>query len=79
MRESTNIRCEEVVDQLLTYLDREIEKERRSLIEQHLEECRGCCSRADFELALRNKVRETGTERSPSSLRKKIRQLIDEF
>lgn len=79
MRESKNIRCEEVVDQLLTFLDGEIEGERRSLIEQHLEECRGCCSRADFELALRNKVREVGTKPSPPTLRKKIRQLIDEF
>lgn len=79
MRESTNIRCEEVVDQLLTYLDGEIEGGQRNPIEQHLEECRGCCSRADFELALRNKVREAGTKRSPAALRKKIRQLIDDF
>lgn len=79
MRENKNIRCEEVVDQLLTFLDGEIEGGRRNAIEQHLEECRGCCSRADFELALRDRVRETGTKRSPSRLREKIRQLIDQF
>lgn len=79
MRESKNIRCEEVVEQLLTFLDGEIENGRKSAIEQHLEECRGCCSRADFELALRNRVRETVTKRPPSALRERIRQLIDQF
>jgi anti-sigma factor (TIGR02949 family) len=79
MPENKNIRCEEVVDHLLTFLDGEIEERQRKLIEQHLEECRSCCSRADFELALRNKVREVATTRPTSALREKIRQLIHQF
>jgi anti-sigma factor (TIGR02949 family) len=73
------IRCEEVVDQLLTFLDREIEERRRDVIEQHLQECRSCCSRADFELALRSRVREVATKQPSSALREKIRHLIDQF
>lgn len=79
MPESKNIRCEEVVDRLLAYLDGEIEESRRNLIARHLEECRSCCSRADFELALRHKVREAATKRPSATLREKIRQLIDQF
>lgn len=79
MPESQNIRCEEVVDQLLSFLDGEIEEGRRHLIERHLDECRSCCSRADFELALRSKVREVATKRPSSTLREKISQLIDQF
>jgi anti-sigma factor (TIGR02949 family) len=74
-----NIRCEEVVRSLLAFLDGEIEEERRGRIEQHLHECRSCCSRADFELALRHKVREVATERPSSDLRERIRQLLDQF
>jgi len=79
MPESKNIRCEEVVDQLLTFLDGEIEERRRTLIQTHLEECRSCCSRADFELALRHKVREVASKQPSSALRETIRQLIDQF
>lgn len=79
MRESKDIRCDEVVRELLSFLDGEIEQQRRSLIEHHLEECRSCCSRADFELALRSRVRETGVAQVPPDLQRRIRQLIDEF
>ena len=76
---SNTIRCEEVVDQLLTFLDREIADERRNVIEQHLEECRSCCSRADFELALRNRVREVAAKQPSPALRERIGKLIDQF
>jgi anti-sigma factor (TIGR02949 family) len=79
MPEMKNMRCEEVVEHLLTFLDGEIEEGRHNLIEQHLEECRSCCSRADFELALRHKVREVATKRPSSRLSRKIRDLIDQF
>jgi anti-sigma factor (TIGR02949 family) len=79
MPESKNIRCEEVVEHLLTFLDGETEDGRKRLIEQHLEECRSCCSRADFELALRHKVREVATPKPSLRLKQKIRQLIDQF
>ena len=79
MPETKNIRCEEVVDHLLTYLDGEIEERRRELIDRHLEECRSCCSRADFELALRHRVSEVAAQQPSPALRQKIRQLIDQF
>lgn len=79
MPESKNIRCEEVVEDLLTFLDGEIEEGRRNLIESHLEECRSCCSRADFELALRHRLREVATKQPSSRLKRKIGQLIDRF
>jgi len=79
MPETPNIRCEEIVEQLLQFLDGEIEEERRGAIERHLQECRSCCSRAEFELALRNRVREVAETPPPSALRERIRQLIDRF
>lgn len=79
MPESRNIRCDEVVEHLLSFLDGELEEGRRGLIKRHLEDCRSCCSRADFELALRHKVQEVATKKSSPALRDKIRQLIDQF
>ncbi|MCR4265089.1 anti-sigma factor [Nitratireductor sp. ZSWI3] len=79
MSAMTNMRCEEVVEHLLTFLDGEVEEERRSLMERHLEECRSCCSRADFELALRHKIREVAAKRPSSGLSRRIREIIDRF
>lgn len=79
MASKAKIGCEDVVRDLLTFLDGQIEDGRGKLIEQHLEECRSCCSRADFELALRNRVRETAASQPPAELRQKIRRLIDQF
>lgn len=79
MAEDKNIRCEEVVGTLLAFLDGEVEARQRGLIEHHLEECRSCCSRADFELALRHKVREAAETQPSLTLRLKIRQIMDQF
>jgi mycothiol system anti-sigma-R factor len=79
MSEGRNIRCEEVVQQLLVYLDGEVEGERQALIGRHLEECRSCCSRLEFELALRSRVQDVGSQPASSGLRRRIARLIEEF
>ncbi|MGH6915207.1 MAG: anti-sigma factor family protein [Geminicoccales bacterium] len=73
------IRCEEVISHLLEYLDGEIDAEKRRQIERHLEECRGCFSRAEFEKELRKKVRQLGTQKPPRSLQRRLKALIDQF
>jgi mycothiol system anti-sigma-R factor len=79
MTDHGRIRCEEVIAHLLTYLDGEIDAAKRAQIDRHLDECRGCYSRAEFEQALRRKVQELGEERAPASLRRRIKSLIDQF
>jgi anti-sigma factor (TIGR02949 family) len=73
------IRCEEVIAHLLTYLDGEIDAARRAQIDRHLEECRGCFSRAEFEKALREKLRQVGSVRPSARLQKRVKALIEEF
>jgi mycothiol system anti-sigma-R factor len=73
------MRCEEVVAHLLTYLDGEIDDVKRALIDHHLDTCRGCFSRAEFEKALRDKVRQIGDAEPPTSLQDRIKSLIDQF
>lgn len=73
------IRCEEVVTHLLEYLDGETAADRRGRIGRHLDECRDCCSRLDFEKALRKKVAELGDEKASPSLRRRLKAVIDDF
>jgi mycothiol system anti-sigma-R factor len=77
--EHTRISCEEVIAHLFAYLDNETNLEKRTDIERHLEECRACFSRAEFEKALRAKVRQLGDKEAPATLRRRMKALLDQF
>lgn len=71
--------CEEVIEMLFAYLDREVGDELTDRIEQHLESCRDCFSRVEFEKRLRAKVRASGEVQAPARLHKRIKIMLDEF
>lgn len=76
---SERLTCEEVMELLFVYLDQEVGDELGSRIEHHLETCRDCFSRAEFERRLRDRVRDSGRARAPERLHKRIRKVLDEF
>jgi len=76
---ASQIECEEAVAKLLEFLDGELDEGDRSHMERHLETCRGCFSRAEFEGRLRALVAETGTAPAPESLRLRVRGLMERF
>jgi anti-sigma factor (TIGR02949 family) len=71
--------CEEVLHHLFAYLDQELDAETSAEIERHLESCRGCFSRAEFEKRLKERVRETGSAPASEALHSRIRFLLDKF
>lgn len=75
----SRIDCEEAIAQLMEYLDGELDEASRRQMEEHLETCRECFDRAEFEHRLRERVKETGSAPAPESLRQRIRGLIDGF
>jgi mycothiol system anti-sigma-R factor len=77
--EHTLISCEEVIAHLFAYLDNETDPEKRTYIERHLEECRACLSRAEFEKALRARVKQLGDKEVPATLRQRVKALLDQF
>lgn len=74
-----HITCEEVIAHMFEYLDDETDAEKRANIERHLEKCRACFSRAEFEKALRAKVRQVGDEKAPAELRRRVKTLLEKF
>lgn len=76
---ASQIECEEAVARLLEYLDGELDEGHRTQVERHLETCRGCFSRAEFEGRLRALVAETGSAPAPDSLRLRVRGLMERF
>lgn len=71
--------CEDVIDKLLEYLDREIDAETERDIARHIETCRACFTRAEFERKLRERVTETGEREAPDSLRRRIRSIVARY
>lgn len=78
------ISCDEVIEQLFDYLDNELHGDTSAAIDHHLQHCRDCFSRAEFEKKLRARIAEAGRAeagraRASDRLRRRIEGLIERF
>lgn len=71
--------CEEVIEQLFEYLDQRLGAEKIADIHRHLERCRECFSRAEFERRLRGRIVDAGETKAPDRLRMRVARVLDEF
>lgn len=73
------IDCEEALRRLFDYLDAELAGEPQREMEHHLERCRSCFSRLEFEKRLKTYTAELGQEPASEELEQRIRALLDSF
>lgn len=72
--------CEEALETLWQYLDKELDAESTSELQQHLEECRHCFSKVEFEQRLRVMLRRSCSgEQAPPELRARLSKLLRLF
>ncbi len=72
--------CEQALQKLSEYLDRELDLETSETVAQHLAACRQCFSRAEFERRLRQLVRRSSEgEQAPPELQERLRRLLRLF
>jgi mycothiol system anti-sigma-R factor len=72
--------CEQVVDHLWSFLDGELDTATSDELRQHLDECRRCFSRAEFERRLKTMVRRScERDRVSPELQERMRRLIRSF
>lgn len=67
------------MEQLFEFLDRELDSELSVRINHHIERCRDCFTRAEFERRLRARVNEAAEVEAPERLRRRVRRALDEF
>ena len=79
MKPVKTIGCEEALTHLLEYLDRELGMVKHREVEHHLDICRGCFSRAEFEQRLKARLREAGRETAGESFGERIKLLLRGF
>ncbi len=68
--------CTEAVHVLYHFLDGELTPERKLLIEYHLDACHHCLEAFEFELELRELIKERCREHVPDELRHRIKLLL---
>jgi len=79
MSDQKIINCEQALRHLFEYLDRELDGNLHTQMQHHMESCRSCFSRLEFEKTLKAHVRRAGTEHAPDSLRDQVSKLLKEF
>jgi mycothiol system anti-sigma-R factor len=72
--------CQEAVRHLYPFLDRALDRRKSRMIQRHVDRCRACCSKFEFERALKSLIREKARETQvPPRLRQRIASLIEAF
>ena len=66
------VNCNEALAELYTFLDGELDQERRADIDAHLGRCGHCHDVHDFEAELRHLIASKATEAVPEDLRQRI-------
>lgn len=74
-----NIDCAQALKRLIEFIDRELADADRDVIERHLQTCRSCLSRAEFERALKGTLRGLSQGDVPSKTLDRITALMQEF
>jgi anti-sigma factor (TIGR02949 family) len=79
MSDPKPITCDEALRMLAAFLDHELHGAEREGLELHLEVCRSCFSRAEFERRLKGEMRRLGREDVSPAFAQRIRRLLGSF
>ena len=77
--EAKKIDCEEAIQKMLEYLDNELHNHDHDAMEAHLQTCRSCYSRMEFEKRLKGMVNSVKAEPATGSLRDRIKKITENF
>lgn len=79
MSDDTPVTCEDALRFLAGFLDGELHTDAHERIERHLEVCRSCFSRAEFERRLKDEVGRLRRDDVSAAFEQRIRRLIGAF
>ena len=79
MSDQMPMTCDEALRLLATFLDDELHGGAHEAVERHLELCRSCFSRAEFERRLKAEVGRLRREEVPPGFQDRVRRLVSSF
>ena len=77
--EPREIDCLEAIGQLYAYLDGELGSIEKFQVEQHLDHCKSCYSRAQLEGAINQRLTSFHKDKAPESLEDRLKNIIDKL
>lgn len=79
MTTPASMTCEEALALLAELIDAELGADQRQAVEHHLEACRSCYSRAEFERRFKQRLAQIGRRDVDAAFEGRIRSLISRF
>ena len=79
MKTPRSITCQEAVVRLVDFLNGELDEGRHAEVEAHMDACRACFSRKEFERRLKHAMGQLGREAAPADMRSRIQKLVRGF
>jgi anti-sigma factor (TIGR02949 family) len=73
------VTCDEALRLLAAFLDDEISSGDREGVARHLQTCRSCFSRAEFERRLKGEITRLGREEVTAGFEARVRRLLGSF
>ena len=64
--------CSEVIHQIFTFIDNEMDQADCAVIQKHLDECGPCLAKYDLERTVKSLVARSCSEKAPQDLRDKV-------
>ncbi len=71
--------CKEVLEELFQFLDKEVNASAATEIKAHLELCRSCFDRMEFEKELRQHFQDKTKHMCPEEVKNRIKKIIENF
>ena len=71
--------CEQVIQGIWAYLDKDLKEVEIVHVQQHLELCRACFSRCEFERLLRESMQKKTNHCCPDKVKARIKSILDQF
>ena len=79
MTDENPMTCDEALRLLAVFLDGELHGGPHAAVERHLDVCRSCYSRAEFERRLKAEIGRLGREEVSSGFEDRVRAILDSF
>lgn len=76
MKKIRPIDCERALRQIFEFIDHELEGDEREAMQRHLDTCKSCFSRAEFERRLKAKLRPLRQAEADAKARARIEALL---
>ncbi|MDH4070432.1 MAG: zf-HC2 domain-containing protein [Ignavibacteria bacterium] len=79
MKTNREIDCREALKLIAAYVDQQSTKSDSKSLEKHLESCRHCFDRVEFEKMLKNRLKGLKLDTSSSEMSTEVRRFLEDL